>query len=119
MAVLTKAGTPVPVLPKETVEVEALGGEVVVRGLLLVELLVVQGRIAELHTAHKGGDMTATVSAIVPDVLARCVVDADGVALFDQEQWQIFGGQHQGQALALFNVARRLSGMDKAIAAKN
>ena len=119
MTVITKAGTAGPVLPKETVEVEALGGEVVVRGLLLVELLGVQSRIAALHAANKGGDMAASVSAIVPDVLALCVLDADGASLFDQTQWQIWGGQHQGQALNLFNIAWRLSGMNRAATAKN
>ncbi len=35
MAVIKRANVAPPVLPKETVEVEALGGEVVVQGLLL------------------------------------------------------------------------------------
>jgi len=119
MAVVKKAGTAGPVLPKQTVEVEPLGGDVIVRGLLLVELLGVQQRIASLHQANKGGDEVASVSAIVPDVLALCVLDADGVSLFDRDQWQIWGGQHQGAALNLFNIAWRLSGMDKAATAKN
>ena len=51
MTVVTKAGIASPVLPKQSVEVEPLGGEVVVRGLLLVELLGVQQRIAALRQA--------------------------------------------------------------------
>lgn len=119
MAVITKAGTAGPILPKQTVEVEALGGEVVVRGMLLVELLGVQSRIADLHKANQAGDMAASVSAIVPEVLSMCVLDADGVSLFDQHQWQIWGGQHQAAALNLFNVAWRLSGMGRTGTAKN
>lgn len=119
MTVVTKAGIASPVLPKQSVEVEPLGGEVVVRGLLLVELLGVQQRIATLHQAAGGGDHAASVSEIVPDVLALCVLDADGVSLFSRAEWQIFGGQHQAAALNLFNVAWRLSGMDRAGTAKN
>lgn len=119
MAVVKKAGIASPVLPKQSVEVEVLGGEVVVRGLLLVELLGVQNRIAQLHQATAGGDDAASVSEIVPDVLAMCVLDADGVSLFTREQWQVFGGQHEASALNLFNVAWGLSGMDRAATAKN
>lgn len=119
MAVVKKAGTAGPVLPKQTVEVEPLGGDVIVRGLLLVELLGVQQRIASLRQANKGGDHAASVSEIVPDVLALCVLDADGVSLFSRAEWQIFGGQHQAAALNLFNVAWRLSGMDRTGTAKN
>lgn len=119
MAVIKKAGTASPVLPKQSVEVEVLGGEVVVRGLLLVELLGIQNRIAQLHQANSGGDHAASVSEIVPDVLALCVLDADGVSLFSREEWQVFGGQHQASALNLFNIAWRLSGMDRAGTAKN
>ena len=41
MAVLKKSEIPVPDLPKEVVEVPELGGEVVVRGLLLRDRLAI------------------------------------------------------------------------------
>lgn len=109
MALLKKANITAPVLPKETVAVDELGGEVVVRGLLLSE------RLALYATAGNDG----RVFAQIPALLAQTVVDADGVAVFDAEQWEAFGAKHMDAALRLFGVAKRLSGLDAEAAAKN
>ena len=106
---LKKADIKPPVLPKETVEVDALGGEVVVRGLLLRE------RLALFDDARDGGERFGHLSA----VLAACVVDADGKQVFTVDEWEQFGAVHFEAALKLFNVAQRLSGLDVEGAKKN
>lgn len=113
MAVVNRSSVAAPTLPKETVEVAALDGEVIVRGLLLTERLDIEARIVKLRQAAEG------VNGVLPPVLALCVLDAEEQPLWTEQQWQIFGVKHQGQALALFNVAWRLSGFAQAQDAKN
>ena len=96
-------------LPKETVAVEELGGEVVVRGLLLSERLAL----------YAGANDEGRVFAQIPALLAQTVVDADGAAIYDAAAWEAFGAQHMDAALRLFGVAKRLSGLDAESAAKN
>lgn len=119
MAVIKRANVEAPTLPKETVDVAALDGEVVVRGLLLTERLAVEARIVALRSAPHVDGAAPDVNAILPVVLAICVLDADDLPLWTEQQWQVFGIKHQGQALALFNVAWRLSGFAQAQDAKN
>lgn len=99
---LKKADIKPPVLPREAVEVVELGGEVVVRGLLLRE------RLALFDDALAGAQKYGHISA----VLAACVVDAEGEPVYTVEQWEQFGAAHFEAALALFKVAQRLSGLD-------
>lgn len=127
MAVITRASVAAPTLPKETVEVEALGGDVVVRGLLLTERMTLEQRIVsaakaarEAAAASPGQPQNdAGVNAALPMLLASCVLDADGKQLWTEAEWQIFGGRHPLQAVALFNVAWRLAGLDQAANVKN
>lgn len=119
MAVIKRAQIPAPVLPKETVAVPALGGDVVVRGLLLSERMAVQKKITDLRGADTDAGALAGVHAVLPMVLALCVLDADGAAVFDAPAWQIFGAQHTAAAVELFNTAWRLSGFDAEAETKN
>lgn len=109
MALLKKSQIAPPVLPKETVDVAELGGEVVVRGLLLSERLAL----------YAGAGDDGRVFAQIPALLAQTVVDADGDAIYDAAAWEAFGAQHMEAALRLFAVAKRLSGLDAEAAAKN
>ena len=116
MAALKRASVAAPVLPKEAVAVASLGGDLIVRGLLLTERLSVQSKITALQqdAGSAGG-----VHALLPMLLALCVLDADGVPLWTQDQWQAFGAQQQNEAIALFNAAWRLSGFNQAEEEKN
>lgn len=94
-------------LLEEVVEVPELGGDVVVRGLLLRDRLALAlGRGADKH-------------AMVATLLAATVLDAEGVALWSAEQWERFGARHFHAAMRLFDVARRLCVMDAEEAEKN
>ncbi len=107
MKALKKADIKPPVLPKETVEVPEFGGEVIVRGLML------RDRIALFTSA--GTDNSAHLSKL----LAATVVDADGVQIYTDEEWEEFGAKNFDACIRLFNVARRLSGLNAEVAHKN
>lgn len=107
MAILKRANIAPPAPPSEAVQVDAMGGEVVVRGLLLRDRLA-------LATAG-GADKFGQVSAL----LAASVVDADGEPVWTQQQWEAFGARHFEEALRLFVVAQRLSGLDAEETEKN
>lgn len=104
MAVVNRGTVEKPTLPKRTVEVPALDGEVVVRGLLLDERLLFQQRV-RADRDDEGG-----VRRHVPDLLALAVTDDEGEPLFTVDEWRVFGAKHQSQALELFSVAMEVSG---------
>jgi len=108
MAVLLKDNIPAPTLPKEVVAVPELGGEVIVRGLLL------RDRIG-LSMGIDDGVPYARASKI----LAVTVVDANGVPIYTDAQWEEFGAQHYERTLDLIAVASRLIGADREDAKKN
>ena len=95
-------------LPKETVEVSELGGEVIVRAMTLSERL-------ELFSGVTDGNRFAHI----PRLLACSVIDPDGKALLSESDWEMFGGQHMTASLKLFDAVRRLSGLDVEDVAKN
>ena len=96
-----------PALPKESAFVASLGGEVIVRGLLLKDRLALFADTGSSGHAH------------VSRLLAACVVDADNQQLFTQDEWEAFGAAHFDEALELFKVVRRVSGLDAEVIEKN
>lgn len=109
MALLKKANIAAPVLPRETVPVAELGGDVVVRGLLFSEKLALFSSI----------NATGQAFAEIPALLASTVLDADDVPVFSVREWEEFGNANEAAVLALFKVARRLSGLDAEATEKN
>lgn len=91
-----------PVLPKEAVLVQSLGGEVVVRGLLLSE------RLGLFAKAREG----AAGFAHVCEVLAVAVLASDSLPVFTAGEWETFGALHMAEAIELFGHVQRLSGLD-------
>ena len=92
-----------PVLRKEAVPVASLGGEVIVRGLLLSERL---GLLS--GTDEEGGARYAHVC----QVLAVAVLAVDSLPVFTRDQWEEFGASHMSDAIDLFVHVQRLSGLD-------
>lgn len=123
MAVIERGQQPEPVLHKEVVYVEGLGGEVVVRGLYLDERLTMSNVQAELQTPRPDETprqaMARASAASVPRTLELCVLLADEKPCYSAEQWRQFGSRHLVDVLRLFGVAMRLSGQDLEAAAKN
>lgn len=92
MPVLKKKDVRRPVLARETVQVNALGGEVVVRGMTLAERL----RASQAQD-YAGVAMT----------LASCVLDADDEPVLTQAEWEAF--PDIGEAVALYAKVSQLS----------
>ena len=105
---LKKSEIKPPVLPKETHEVPELGGEIIVRGLLLSERL-------SLFAEAREGERFSHISRL----LACVVVDAEGKPVFTAEEWEQFGSANFEAALRVFEIARRLSGLDAEAREKN
>lgn len=117
-----------PVLPKEAVDVPEIGGEVIVRGLLLTERLALF--VENLPAAQAAGGVdngdppidgapSANRYIHIPRMLARTVLASDGEPLWTETQWEEFGAVHFEASLALFRTAQRLSGLDIEDARKN
>lgn len=103
MAVVNKANVPPPSLPKEVVEVPELGGEVIVRGMLLGERV---------------SFYAVTGSRRLAKLLEFCVVDNEGEPIYTEQQWDEFGSRHYTVALDLFQKVRALNGMDAEVSEK-
>ncbi len=123
MTVLERGAVPAPVLPKETTTVEKLGGDVVVRGLLLSERLHLSALQSNLRTPLPGEtEEQARLRAgmvMVPRMLEVSVVLNDGQPVYTAKQWEEFGATNEAEALRLFSIALRLAGRDLEAAAKN
>ncbi len=83
----------------------ALGGDVIVRGARL------SGRLSCFQPAPERAELRSI------DKLT--VVGPDDKPLLSEAEWERFGGVHFAAAIALFNAAERLSGLNPEDAAKN
>jgi len=106
MAALKRSQIPAPSFPKETAAVESLGGEVIVWGLGLADKL----RFATWD-GPRFGQMC--------EALAVSVRDADGEPIWTAGQWDAWGSAHMADAMRLFGVIEKLSGLSEAQAEKN
>lgn len=121
MGLIQRADVRAPVLRKETVTVDSIGGDVVVRGLLGSERIRLHG-LQEAVVRRAGGDDDAHVQAgasAIPAALEKTVLAGDGKPLWTAAQWDEFASEHLDDALHLFSVVMRLSGGTVEEAAKN
>jgi hypothetical protein len=98
MALLRKADIAAPSIPSEEFEVAAWGGSVVVRAKLLEDYLADAAAADQGEYEH------------IFRTLAATVFDADGVSVLDADGWRAFAAGNRRDALALYEVAYRLSG---------
>lgn len=101
MALLKRADISRPTRKAETVMVESLGGEVKVMQMTLPTYLAIVRA-----TVEKGDTMP------LARVLSECVVDADELPIFTEEEWGSWGVGHIADSLKLYNKIRELSGID-------
>ena len=76
-----------------------LGGEVIVRGLMLSE------RVRILNAASQG-------ALSISELLSCTVIDAESEPIFSVDEWEAFGATHFVPAMHLFKKAKQLSGLD-------
>lgn len=123
MSLIERSAVQAPVLPKETVPMPSLGGDVIVRGLLLSERLTLSALSGQLSEPHPGESVELAQARagaqMVSHTLARAVVLADGQPFYSVAQWDQFGAKHTGDVLALFQASRRLNGYDEGDTEKN
>jgi hypothetical protein len=112
-----------PTLRKESVSMPLLGGEVLVREMLLDEKLLNTARQSVDRVARPGESEQEAKAragvAMVSRILSWCVVGEDGEALMSVQEWREFGGRNLQEVMDAFNVAMRLSGFDLAEVEKN
>lgn len=101
MSVLKSSDVAKPVIPQETVPVEALGGDVIVRSIGFVERL----NLASADIPKYGH---------IARMLSHCIVGSDGKPIFTPEEWETFGSYNADALFGLFEVAQRVSGMGEA-----
>ena len=106
---LDRSAIVLPELPREEVDAPALGGAVIVRGLLLRQ------RMALFAGIRESDNEFATMARL----LHLSIVGPDDAPLLSEAEWERFGGVNFAEALNLFSVARRLAGLDAEDAAKN
>ena len=104
---LSRGDINLPPLPKRTVDCPELGGEVVIRGLLLSDRL----RLVE----QAGGQDMGRVAQL----LTSTVIGPDDKPLLTAAEWEQFGAVHFEAALKLFSVAVELAGLKTEVAEKN
>jgi hypothetical protein len=123
MAVIKRTAVKEPVQRKETVPMASQGGDVVVRGLGLDELLElsnVQSTLREPVGEESQDDAHARAGAkMVAKTLHLGVVLADGKPMWSEEQWNLHGSGHLVECMTLFAAVNRLSGRDLATTTKN
>lgn len=105
---LSRGELRLPPLPKKTVDVPELGGEVIVQGLLLRDRLRLVDESAQPQSFAR-----------VAQMLAATVIDPAGQPLLTVEEWEQFGAVHFEAALRIFSVSVELAGLKVDAAEKN
>ena len=93
-------------LPEEVLEVPALGGSVIVRGMGFGEMMKFASGLSEGDVAH------------VARLLAATVFLGDGEPLYSAAEWEAFGASHSADMVVVYNAAIRLSGLNGEAAEK-
>ena len=111
---VARSAAPVVELPREAVTVEALGGDVVVRGMDMPEFMRFAAAQRRLQTPLPGETdeqcKERAIAEAVPFALSMVVLADDNLPLYTEPQWRAWGAKNIGSVLELFSVAMRLSG---------
>lgn len=114
MTILTRNQIKTPALPKEAVPVPTMGGDVIVRGMLLSERMELSALGAALSEPMPGENAAQIAHRVGRQVvmltLARAVVLEDGEPVYTADQWDAFGAEDPEAVLMLYRKARALSG---------
>jgi hypothetical protein len=99
-------------LPSEVVDVPEVGGKVTVRGLKASEVDAYQQTMIERDEA---GNVRPKLDLhnVRAGLVARCLVDENGERMFTDDEIHLVGDMSGAVVDRLWNVARRLSGMEE------
>ena len=121
--VLSRKQIKPPTLKQKVEPFPPLGGDVIVRGLLLSQRLEsdsLNRHAREVREDETEEEARARAGAqVAPRVLQRCVVDEAGEPLLSALEWDVLGSSSPEDVLRLFNVAMGLSGQDSEEIEKN
>lgn len=95
-----------PVRRAETIHVEALAGEVIVRQVTLGPYLVCVRR-------GVGGQLPMAA------MLADCVVDANAEPIFSEAEWELWAPRNMAATWQIYEKVRELSNLDADTTEKN
>jgi hypothetical protein len=114
MELLKRADLPKVELRSERVTVSSLGGDVIVRGLMLaqsLQLAHVRAKAAAQAEGETVDDAQMRAGATYAAAVLACqVLDADDQPLMSAEQWSIWGGRHADEFQQLYDAATRANG---------
>lgn len=123
MTLLSRDQVKAPTLPKETVACPALGGDVVVVGLVLSQHIALAGLRRSLGRVRPGETPEEAASRaggrLLAETLTRCVRLADGEPVYTADEWETWGAQNVEPVMDLFAVCERLNGNAPEAIAKN
>jgi len=114
MPVVSRSGIAAIALPRSTEPAPEIGGDVVVQGMDMPQMLEFTaarrrlGQPQEGETEEQAAERTS--GEMLPRLLAVCVLAEDGLPVYSVAQWRAFGARHPDRAVALWEVAIRLSG---------
>ena len=111
---IARDAIPAMALPEEVVAVAALGGDVIVRGMDLPQMLRYKSaaRAAAQPQPGEGEHDTAERigGALVPLALSMCVLADDRLPVYTEGQWAYWCRDHMAAAVELAGVVLRMSG---------
>jgi len=116
VATITREQLAPVALPSEALDVPAIGGQVLVRGMSLPQVLAftaarrAANAPADGETEAQAADRAS--GTLVPLLLHTCVVLDDGLPVYSQAEWAAFAVRHPQATLELWQAAIRLSGQD-------
>lgn len=97
---------PTPVSPEETIHIESLGGDVLVRGVPLLG----QQRILKAARSEEEDKNGCSGTAYM---LSICVFQLDGTKIYSMHEWDIWAGANLDDANKLSRAATKLIGLYK------
>jgi hypothetical protein len=120
---LSRDQVSVPALPEKVEPFAPLGGDVLVRGLLMTQRLA-NDRLHVAARKPRDGETDEEAQAragsqMVTRMLHQSIVDPDGKPLCSEAEWDRLGSQNRYEVFRLFNIAMQLSGHDLELSAKN
>jgi len=95
------------VLPRETVHIPELGGDVIVQGMSGAQRDAWEASLVE----GRGKKRRMNTANIRAKLVAQCCVDQDGRRLFTDEDVEVLGTARVDVLNRLFGVAQKLSGV--------